>query len=268
MSPAVSDGGAVPGRDALDGSGVLDGRVALITGGSRGLGRAMAEGFARAGASLVIASRKLDACEQAAAELADRYGTESLAIATNVSDWDDCDRLVEAAYERFGRVDVLVNNAGMSPLYPSLPEVGEALFDKVIGVNLKGPFRLGSAIGAHMAESGGGSIINISSVEAARPEASALPYAAAKAGLEALTVGLAHAFGPTVRVNTIRCGMFRTDIAAAWGDPAAVDEMVGDRTDLGRIGEPDDVVGAALYFAGDASAYTTGATLQIDGGIL
>ena len=114
---------------------------------------------------------------------------------------------------------MLVNNAGMSPLYPSVDQVSEALFDKVLGVNLKGPFRLTSLVGTRMAAGAGGSIINISSVEAERPEPSALPYAAAKAGLEALTLGFVRAFGPTVRVNTIRCGMFRTDIAKAWGDP-------------------------------------------------
>ena len=161
---------------------------------------------------------------------------------------------------------MLVNNAGMSPLYPSVDQVGEALFDKVVGVNLKGPFRLTSVVGTRMAAGAGGSIINISSVEAERPEASALPYAAAKAGLEALTLGFVRAFGPTVRVNTIRCGMFRTDIAKAWGDPEVVDEMARQRIAVGRIGEPDDIIGAALFLATDTSAYCTGATIRLDGG--
>jgi len=242
------------------------GRVALVTGGSRGLGREMVLAFADAGASVVIASRKLDACEALAREVQDRYGTDTLPVAANVSSWDDCDALVEAAYARFGHVDVFVNNAGMSPLYPSVDQVGEALFDKVVGVNLKGPFRLTSLVGTRMAAGAGGSIINISSVEAERPEPSALPYAAAKAGLEALTLGFVRAFGPKVRVNTIRCGMFRTDIAKAWGDPKAVDAMARQRIAVGRIGEPSDIVGAALYLATDASAYCTGATLRLDGG--
>ena len=141
----------------------LQGQVALVTGGSRGLGREMVLAFAEAGASVVIASRKLDACEALAAEVTTRFGNAALPVAANVSSWDDCDALVAAAYGRFDHVDVLVNNAGMSPLYPSLEEVGEALYDKVLGVNLKGPFRLTSLIGTRMAESGGGSIINISS---------------------------------------------------------------------------------------------------------
>ena len=245
----------------------LRNRVALITGGSRGLGREMVLGFAEAGASVVIASRKLDACEALAEEVTARFGGAALPVAANVSSWDDCDALVAAAYDRFGQVDVLVNNAGMSPLYPSLPEVGEALYDKVLGVNLKGPFRLTSLIGTRMAESGGGSIINISSGEATHPEATALPYAAAKAGLEALTLGFMRAFGPTVRVNTIRCGMFRTDIAKAWGDPALVDQLARQRVALGRVGDPAEIVGAALFLATDASAYCTGATITLDGGV-
>ena len=245
----------------------MAGKVALVTGGSRGLGREMALAFAQAGASVVIASRKIDACETLAEEVSTRFGTAALAVAANVSNWDDCDALVAAAYDRFERVDVLVNNAGMSPLYPSLDQVDEALYDKVLGVNLKGPFRLTSLIGTRMAQDRGGSIINISSTEATHPDAAALPYAAAKAGLEALTLGFMRAFGPNVRVNTIRCGMFRTDIAKAWGDPAAVDQMARQRVALGRVGEPPDIAGAALFLATDASAYCTGATITLDGGV-
>jgi NAD(P)-dependent dehydrogenase (short-subunit alcohol dehydrogenase family) len=245
----------------------LEGKIALVTGGSRGLGRAMVLAFAAAGASVVIASRKLDACEAVAAEVRERSGREAHAVEVNVSSWPQCDALVDAAYDRFGRIDVLVNNAGMSPLYPSLGDVSEALFDKVIGVNLKGPFRISALVGERMAAGGGGSIINISSLEAARPEPTALPYAAAKAGLEALTLGCARAFGPTVRVNTIQCGMFRTDIAKAWGDPEAIDAFARERFALGRIGEPEDIVGAALFLASDASAFCTGATIRLDGGM-
>jgi NAD(P)-dependent dehydrogenase (short-subunit alcohol dehydrogenase family) len=251
----------------MSNEGPLHGKVALVTGGSRGLGREMVLAFAEAGASVVIASRKIDACEALAEEVSTRFGTAALAVAANVSSWDDCDALVAAAYDRFDRVDVLVNNAGMSPLYPSLDQVNEALYDKVLGVNMKGPFRLTSLIGTRMADGAGGSIINISSTEAVRPDPTALPYAAAKAGLEALTLGFMRAFGPKVRVNTIRCGMFRTDISKAWGDPTAVDEMARQRIALGRVGEPPEVVGAALFLATDASTYCTGATIALDGGV-
>ncbi|MCK9250090.1 MAG: SDR family oxidoreductase [Solirubrobacteraceae bacterium] len=243
----------------------LTGRVCLVTGGSRGLGREMVHAFAARGADVVIASRKLDACEAVAAEVRERHGRTAVPIAANVSAWEQCDALVDAAYERMGRVDVLVNNAGLSPLYPSLTEVGEALFDKVVALNLKGPFRLTALVGERMAAGDGGSIINVSSIGSIRPDPSFLPYAAAKAGLNALTEGFAHAYGPTVRVNTIMAGMFATDIAKAW-DRDAVDEQARRSFALGRVGEPPEIVGAALYLASDASSYTTGATIRVDGG--
>jgi NAD(P)-dependent dehydrogenase (short-subunit alcohol dehydrogenase family) len=247
-----------------DGSLPLQDRVALVTGGSRGLGRAMVEAFAAQGADVVVASRKLEACQEVARAVAERHGRRALPLACNVSEWEQCEALVESAYRELGRVDVLVNNAGLSPLYPSLAEVGEALFDKVIGVNLKGPFRLASLIGTRMAEGPGGSIINVSSMEAVRPAPGALPYAAAKAGLNALTEGLAQAFAPSVRVNAIQCGPFLTDISHHW-TPEAL-QALADRAALGRCGEPEEVVGAALFFATDASSFCTGAILRLDGG--
>lgn len=242
----------------------LSGKVTVVTGGSRGLGREMVLAFAEAGADVVIASRKLDACVALAEEVTKKTGQRALPVACNVGEWEQCDNLAEAAYEEFGRVDVLVNNAGMSLLYPSLEQVSEAMFDKVMATNLKGPFRLSALIGARMAAAGGGSIVNISSIEAAHPEPLAVPYAAAKAGLEALSVGLAHTYGPGVRVNTIRCGPFDTDIAKAW--PPELRTELARHTALKRIGGPADIVGAALFFASDASAYCTGATLALDGG--
>jgi NAD(P)-dependent dehydrogenase (short-subunit alcohol dehydrogenase family) len=242
----------------------LTDKVAVVTGGSRGLGKQMVLAFAEAGADVVIASRKLEGCAALAEEVARRFGRRALPVACNVSDWSQCDALVETVYAAFGRVDVLVNNAGLSPLYPSLDQVTEALFDKVIGVNLKGPFRLSALIGTRMAADGGGSIINISSIEAARPEPFAVPYSAAKAGLNALTGGLAQTFAPNVRVNTIQCGPFATDIATAWPDELRTE--LTEHNALRRVGEPGEVVGAALFFATDASAFCTGATLAVDGG--
>jgi NAD(P)-dependent dehydrogenase (short-subunit alcohol dehydrogenase family) len=241
-------------------------KVALVTGGSRGLGREIVRAFAERGADVVITSRKLDACVELADEVEGGHGVAALPFACNVSEWGACDALVDAAYERFGRVDVLVNNAGMSPVYPSPDAVTEALWDKVVDVNLKGPFRLTASVGARMAAGEGGSIINISSIAAIRPHGGVLPYAAAKAGLNALTEGFAKALAPKVRVNAVMCGMFRTDIAKAWGDPAAVDELARSTVALQRIGEPHEVVGVALYLASDASSYCTGAVLKLDGG--
>jgi NAD(P)-dependent dehydrogenase (short-subunit alcohol dehydrogenase family) len=242
----------------------LSGKVALVTGGSRGLGREMVAGFAQAGADVVIASRDAAACADYAAEITAATGRRALPFGIHVGHWAELDGLVEAAYNAFGRVDVLVNNAGMSPLYDSVDTVSEALFDKVIAVNLKGPFRLAALVGTRMAAGGGGSIINISSAAAVRPRADVLPYAAAKAGLNALTAGLAHAFGPSVRCNAIMAGTFLTDISKAWDQDRFSERSRGFA--LQRGAEPAEVVGTALYLASDASSYTTGAVIAVDGG--
>ena len=245
----------------------LTGKVALVTGGSRGLGREMVLGFARAGADVVISSRKLDACEELAAAVEAETGRPALAVAAHMGRWADVDHLVDVVYEELGRVDVLVNNAGMAPLYPQLSAVSEELFDKVIGVNLKGPFRLGALVGERMQAGAGGSIINISSVGAVHPTMTDLPYAAAKAGLNTLTVGFALSFGPTVRSNRIMVGPFLTDIAKAWDVPA-YQAHAKQRFPLQRLGEPPEIVGTALYLASDASSFTTGTIITVDGGVL
>jgi NAD(P)-dependent dehydrogenase (short-subunit alcohol dehydrogenase family) len=243
----------------------LSGKVALVTGGSRGLGHAMVLGLARCGADVVIASRKLEACERTADEVRRLTGRQALAVACHVGDWTQVEALVERAYAHFGRVDILVNNAGMSPLYPSLAAVTEELWDKVQAVNLKGPFRLCVLVGTRMAAGSGGSIINISSDAAIRPSPAELPYATAKAGVNNLTRGLAQAFAPKVRVNCIMPGPFRTDISKAW-DADTVRGLLETKHAIRRLGEPEEIVAAALYFASDLSSYTTGAVLAVDGG--
>ena len=243
----------------------LSDRVAVVTGGSRGLGRDMVFGLAEAGADVVVASRKLDNCEAVAKEVEAATGRRALPVACHVGHWDELDGLVDAAYDEFGKVDVLVNNAGMSPLYPDVASVTEELWDKTLAVNLKGPFRLAALMGTRMVESGsGGSIINVSSIGSLRPYGGIVPYAAAKAGLNAMTVAMADALGPTVRVNCIVPGSFRTDVVEHWDE--ATLRGAAERPALKRIGEPNEVVGAVLYFGSDASSYTTGALLRIDGG--
>ena len=227
----------------------LTGKVALVTGGSRGLGRQMVLAFAERGADVIIASRKMENCEKLASEVRERFGHAALPVAANVSDWDQCDALVAAAYSEFGTVDILVNNAGMSPLYPSVDQVTEALHDKVFATNLKGPFRLSARVATAMAAGDGGTIINISSVGSIRPHAAILPYAAAKAGLNSLTEGLAQTFAPKVRVNAIMSGTFTTDISNSWS-PEFFDYIEA-QIAMRRVGEPGEIVGAALYFASE-----------------
>jgi NAD(P)-dependent dehydrogenase (short-subunit alcohol dehydrogenase family) len=244
----------------------LEGKSALITGGSRGLGLQISNTLAEQGASVIIASRKIDACITAAEEISSRHGVKAVPVAVNVSSWQDCDRLVDEAYAHSRKIDILVNNAGVSPLYPTIEDVSEDLYDKVFNVNLRGPFRLMSRIGTRMRGDGGGAIINISSMLADRPTPDVIPYAAAKAGLNSMTRGFAIELGPTVRVNSIVCGRFRTDVSAAWGDEAAIDAMARRTTILQRFGSPADIAGAALYFASDSSRFCTGSLLHLDGG--
>ncbi|MFC4798688.1 SDR family NAD(P)-dependent oxidoreductase [Neobacillus sp. GCM10023253] len=242
----------------------LTGKVALITGGSRGLGREMAIAFAQAGADIVIASRKLDACEKVAAEV-EALGRRALPYACHIGRWNQVNDLVEAAYNHFGKVDILVNNAGMSPLYDSIVDVSESMWDSVLALNLKGPFRLSALVGDRMAKGSGGAIINISSIAAIRPTKNEVPYAAAKAGLNALTLALADTFAPKVRVNCIIAGPFLTDIAKAWNMEEAM-KRFEENSALGRPGKPEEIIGTALYFASDAASFTTGSLLTVDGG--
>jgi NAD(P)-dependent dehydrogenase (short-subunit alcohol dehydrogenase family) len=256
---------AMPERDLFD----LTGRVAVVTGGSRGLGREMVMAFAERGADVVIASRKLANCE-ALARRVEALGRRALPVAYHAGQWSDSDSLYETVYAQFGRVDVLVNNAGMSPLYKSVDTITEALYDKVMDVNFKGPFRLSALVGTRMAGadhggSDGGSIIFVSSVASRRPSPNELVYGAAKAGLNNLTYGLARTLGPKVRVNCIVPGPFLTDISQAW-DLGAFQRTASTAFALGRGGQPHEIIGAALYLASDASSYTTGALIDVDGG--
>ena len=236
------------------------GKVVLVTGGSRGLGYHMVRAFAERGADVIIASRKIESCEVAAEECR-AMGRRAVAFAAHVGKWAECDALIAAAYAEFGRVDVLVNNAGMSPPMPS-HEVPEKLFDSVMNLNFKGPFRLASQIGKRMADGDGGAIINISSTGALMALPGVVPYGAAKAALNAMTVSMSREYGPKVRVNTISAGPFLTDIAEAWDPKKRQKQPVA----LGRPGNPEEIVTAALMLASPASSYTTGALLRVDGG--
>ena len=242
----------------------LTGKVAVVTGGSRGIGRAIVQGFAEAGADVVIASRKLESCEIAAAEVEAATGRGALAVRCHVASWADCDQLVEQTYDTFGHCDILVNNAGMSPLYDALTDITEDYYDKVHGVNLKGPFRLAVHFGARMAAADGGSIINVGTIGSLRPGSREIVYACAKAGLNALTVAIAEAYGPKVRCNGLLPGAVMTDVTKAWSEEQRAN--AGQNAPLRRPGVPEDYVGPALWLASDASAFVTGEAIRVDGG--
>ena len=243
----------------------LSGKVAVVTGGSRGIGRAVAKGLAVAGADVVIASRKMESCERAAQEIHAATSRRALPVRCHLGHWEDCDQLVDTVYRELGRCDVLVNNAGMSPAYDDLTTVTKDLYDKVHAVNASGPFRLSALIGSRMANAGGGSIINISSVGSLRPTAGDLPYAMAKAALNALTLGLAGAWTPNVRANLVLPSASNTDLTAAW--PAETKARIAEANPMKRIGQPDDMVGVCIFLASDASSYINGAQIPVDGGL-
>ncbi len=236
------------------------GKVVLVTGGSRGLGREMVLALAERGAAVVIASRKLENCELVAEE-ARALGARALALSAHVGRWEQCDALLERVYAEFGRLDILINNAGMSPSCAS-HDVSEKLFDAVLNLNFKGPFRLASQAAQRMTQGEGGSIINISSSGALMALPGVVPYGAAKAALNATTVSLAREYAPTVRVNTISAGPFMTGAHEDW-----TEEVIADFTNAARRpGEPWEIVSAVLMLASPASSFTTGAILRVDGG--
>ncbi|HMK84482.1 MAG TPA: glucose 1-dehydrogenase [Steroidobacteraceae bacterium] len=243
----------------------LSGKVALITGGSRGLGLAITRGLARAGATVAVASRKPDACTAVVEELG-AAGARASSHSFDAGRWEDCDRLYAEVTERWGDAHILVNNVGMSPVAPSSLETSQELFDKIIAVNLRAAFRLCALFGAHMQRSGGGSIVNISSSGSLRPQPSFAPYAAAKAGLNVLTRTFAKEYGPKVRVNTVMPGPFHTDATKAWSRSEEFARHAESALPLQRAGEPPEIVGAVLYLASDRASFTTGACLTVDGG--
>lgn len=240
----------------------LTGKVALVTGGSRGLGYEMVKAFAERGADCIIASRKLDNCEAVADEVR-ALGRRAMAVSVHAAKWDSIDALIEQVYDRWGRIDILVNNAGMSPPMPS-HLVSEELFDSVLGLNFKGPFRLASQVARRMADADGGVIINVTSSGSLMPLPMVVPYGSAKAALNAMTRSLAAEYGPKVRVNTLSPGPFLTDIAKAWTAEAR-EHVPGSA--LGRPGNPVEIVTAALMLASPASSFTTGAIVRVDGGL-
>jgi NAD(P)-dependent dehydrogenase (short-subunit alcohol dehydrogenase family) len=243
----------------------LTGKVAVVTGASRGLGLAITRGLARAGAAVAVASRKSAACQRVVDELS-AAGASASAHTFDAGRWEDCDQLFADVTSRWGRAHILVNNVGMSPVAPSSLETSQALFDKIIAVNLRAAFRLCALFGNQMRGSGGGSIVNISSSGSLRPQPGFAPYAAAKAGLNVLTTTFAKEFGPAVRVNTVMPGPFHTDATQAWSRSEEFARHAQSALPLKRAGDPQEIVGAVLYLVSDLASFTTGACLAVDGG--
>jgi NAD(P)-dependent dehydrogenase (short-subunit alcohol dehydrogenase family) len=246
----------------------LSGRHALITGGTRGIGLAIAETFAAAGAKLTVCSRK-DQHVQSAVQSLTTSGASACGVTADVGRNEDIVRLVRDAEAQFGRVEILVNNAGANRHFGPIEDITEQDWDHTLGVNLKGPFLLTQRIGKTMIASGGGSIINIASTAGLQAAVRMGAYSVSKAALIMLTKVLAREWGRHgVRVNCICPGLVQTHLSEAlWSDAKRCDAILAMKA-LKRIGQPNEIAGAALYLASAASSFTTGAILQVDGGMV
>lgn len=244
----------------------MTGKVALITGSTKGIGRSIAEEMARSGAKVVISSRKADACEAVAQELKEA-GYEALAVPCHVGRKDDLQRLVDKTLEAWGRIDVLVCNAATNPVYGPTSEITDEAWDKIMETNVKGTFWLCNMVLPQMAERGEGAVVLLSSIAGIRGNTVIGTYGVSKAAEAALARNLAVEWGPRgIRVNSIAPGLVKTDFAKAlWEDPVRV-KQAEDKTPLRRIGEPVDIAGIALFLSTPASAYVTGQVIVADGG--
>jgi NAD(P)-dependent dehydrogenase (short-subunit alcohol dehydrogenase family) len=244
----------------------LDGRVAIVTGASKGIGEAAARALAAFGARVVVSSRKQEAVEAVAAAIR-AAGGEAAAVAAHAGDPAQLARLVDATVARYGAVDVVVNNAATNPVYGPVAEQGAEAFAKIMAVNVQGPLELARLAYPHMRARGGGSVVNIASVGGLTPEPGLGLYSVSKAALVSLTKVLAAEWGPDgVRANVVCPGLIRTRFSEAlWGDARVVAQMMAQQP-IKRVGEPEDVAGLILFLASDAAAYCTGGVYTADGG--
>ena len=244
----------------------LDGKVAIVTGGSRGIGQAIAEGFAEMGARIVLASRKAEALEEVRKGI-EAAGGEAYVIPTHMGDMEGINRLVQGTLDKYGTIDILVNNAATNPIFCGTDEVEQAAFDKIMDVNVKGLFFLTQQVGRVMCEKGSGSVVNVSSEAAFCPTPFLGVYSVSKSAVNMLTKVFAQEWGPKgVRVNAIAPGLVKTHFSEAlWGNEAILQAALTS-IPLGRIAEPEEMVGLAIFLASDASKYVTGQVVLIDGG--
>jgi NAD(P)-dependent dehydrogenase (short-subunit alcohol dehydrogenase family) len=246
----------------------LKDKVAVITGSSRGIGRAIAELYAEAGARVVVSSRKIDACEAVAAAIVERGGS-AIAAACNISRKEECAALVERARAAFGRIDILVCNAAVNPYYGPLTEIPDEAFDKIMAANIRSNLWLCRLVMPEMAERKDGAVIVVSSIAGLRGSPSIGAYAVSKAADMQLVRNLAVEWGRfNIRVNAIAPGLVKTDFARALWENPELREITLKQTPLQRLGEPEDIAGAALFLAAPAGRFVTGTTMVVDGGVM
>lgn len=252
-------------RDLFD----LSGKVALVTGSTKGIGRAMVQGLAEAGAKVVVSSRKQELCDEVAAEIAASTGAETLGLACHVGDWEGIPAFVDAVVERFGTIDVLVNNAGINPARTTVSDMTIEYWRKMFNVNLEGPLRMSQQVAPVMRDNDGGSIINIVTMAAYSGGPNVCAYGSSKAGLINLTKSMAQEWAPwNVRVNALCPGPFMTEmVAGAERVREGFIDLIANGTLMKRVADANEIIGPVLYLASDASSYVTGDEISVSGGM-
>jgi gluconate 5-dehydrogenase len=247
----------------------LTGKIAIVTGSTKGIGRAMASGLAQAGASVVVSSRKQDLCEKVASEIEAETGSMTLGLACHAGDWDAIPGFIAAVYERFGHIDVLVNNAGITPTRLTVSDITQDVWQKIFSVNLEGPLRMSQCVAPLMRDHGGGSIVNIASMAAYSGGPGVCAYAASKAALVNLTKSMAQEWMSwNIRVNVLSPGPFLSEmVEGAERNAPGFKDMIASGTLMKRVADPAEVVGPVLYLASDASSFVTGDDISVSGGM-
>jgi NAD(P)-dependent dehydrogenase (short-subunit alcohol dehydrogenase family) len=247
----------------------LSGKVAIVTGSTKGIGRAMASGLAAAGATVVVSSRKQDLCDEVASEIAADTGATTLGLACHVGEWDAVPGFVEQVHERFGHIDVLVNNAGITPTRLTVSDITQAVWRKIFSVNVEGPLRMAQCVAPIMRDHGGGSIVNIGSMAGYSGGPGVCGYAASKAALINLTKSMAQEWASwRVRVNVLSPGPFVSEmVEGAERNAPGFKEMIANGTLMKRVADPPEIVGPVLYLASDASSFVTGDDMSVSGGM-
>ncbi|MBN1289524.1 MAG: glucose 1-dehydrogenase [Actinobacteria bacterium] len=245
----------------------LTGRVAVVTGGSRGIGRSIAAALSEFGARLVLVSRKIEGLDEARREI-EAAGGEAVCVPANMGDEESSTVIIRKTLDAYGTLDILVNNAATNPVFGPMKDIDARAWDKIMSVNLKGCFLLARAAGEVMREKGKGSIINMSTISARRPLQGLGAYSVSKAGIDMVTKSLAQEWtGSGVRVNGIAPGLIQTKFSSALWQNDDVRHMAEARIPAGRLGQPEDIAGAAVFLASDASKFISGETILVDGGL-